>query len=182
MIMSQDLRLVLKAAFFSGEKHKDQRRRDAAETPYINHPLEVAHILMEEGGVTDAPTLAAALLHDTIEDTSTTREELLMIFGREVAELVVELTDLKTTTPEDKKRRELDHAQRLSEKAKRIKLADKTANIRDLATMPPANWGVDRTVDYFDFAAQIVEAVGDASPELVAVFMRDYYHFKPHRD
>lgn len=182
MSMNNELCLVLRAAFFSGEKHKDQRRRDAAETPYINHPLEVAHILMEEGGVTDATTLAAALLHDTIEDTNTTREELLMVFGREVAELVVELTDLKTTAPEDKKRRELAHAYTLSDKAKRIKLADKTANIRDLATMPPANWDLERTVAYFDFAAKIVEATGDASPELVSVFMRDYRHFKPHQD
>lgn len=177
--MNQDLRLVLKAAFFSGEKHKDQRRRDVDETPYINHPLEVAYILMEEGGVTDAATLAAALLHDTIEDTHTTREELAMVFGREVSDLVVELTDLKTTAPEDKKRRELAHAYELTDKAKRIKLADKTANIRDLATMPPVNWPIERTVDYFDFAAQIVEATADASPELRAVFMRDYQHFKP---
>jgi guanosine-3',5'-bis(diphosphate) 3'-pyrophosphohydrolase len=177
--INPDLQLVLKAAFYSGEKHKNQRRRDVAETPYINHPLEVAYILMSEGGVTDAATLAAALLHDTIEDTNTTREELLMVFGREVSELVVELTDLATTTPEDKKRRELEHAYKLSDKAKRIKLADKTANIRDLSTMPPANWDLHRKICYFEFAARIVEATGDASPELVSVFLRDYNHFKP---
>lgn len=177
--MSQDLCLVLRAAFFSGEKHKDQRRRDASETPYINHPLEVAFILMEEGGVTDAATLAAALLHDVIEDTNTTREELTMVFGREISSLVVELTDLKTTAPEDKKRRELEHAHNLSTKAKQIKLADKTANIRDLATMPPANWSLQRKIDYFDFALEIAKATCEAAPELMKVFTRDYEHFRP---
>ena len=177
--MSKDLCLLLRAAFFSGEKHKDQRRRDESGTPYINHPLEVAYILMEEGGVTDAATLAAALLHDTIEDTNTTREELLMVFGREVSDLVVELTDLKCTAPEDKKRLELAHAHHLSTKAKQIKLADKTANIRDLVTMPPANWDHQRKTAYFDFALQIAKATEDASPELMTVFMRDYQHFKP---
>lgn len=177
--MSKEMCMVLRAAFFSGEKHKDQRRRDASETPYINHPLEVAYILMEEGGITDAHTLAAALLHDTIEDTNTTREELLMIFGKEVSDLVVELTDLKTTAPEDKKRRELDHAHHLSPKAKLIKLADKTANIRDLVTMPPANWDIQRKSAYFEFAAEIAHAVADASPVLTEVFMRDFDHFKP---
>lgn len=177
--MSKELCMVLRAAFFSGEKHKDQRRRDVSETPYINHPLEVAYILMEEGGITDAPTLAAALLHDTIEDTNTTREELLMVFGKEVSDLVVELTDLKTTAPEDKKMRELEHAHHLSSKAKQIKLADKTANIRDLVTMPPAHWDLQRKADYFEFAAEIAKAVSDASPELLDVFMRDFNHFKP---
>ena len=108
--MSEDLSLVLRAAFFSGEKHKKQRRRDAEETPYINHPLEVAYILLDEGGVTDAATLAAALLHDTLEDTDTTREELAMVFGHEVSNLVVELTDLESVLPEHKKKRELDRA------------------------------------------------------------------------
>lgn len=179
--MSKDLSLVLKAAFFAGEKHKDQRRRDADETPYINHPLEVAFILIDEGGISDAATLAAALLHDTIEDTNTTREELSLIFGREVSNLVVELTDLKSTLPAEKKQRELDHAHHLSEKAKLVKLADKTANIRDLATMPPANWDTQRKADYFEFALEIAKITSSASPLLMEAFMRDYQHFKPHK-
>lgn len=178
--MSKELCMVLRAAFFAGEKHKDQRRKDANQTPYINHPLEVAFILMEEGGVTDAATLAAALLHDTIEDTNTTREELALIFGREISDLVVELTDLKTTAPEIKKQSELEHAKHLTPKAKLVKLADKTANIRDLVTMPPADWDLRRKKDYFDFAHEIAEITGEVSPELLAVFMRDYSHFRPH--
>ena len=177
--MSEDLTLVLKAAFFSGEKHKKQRRRDADETPYINHPLEVAYILLEEGGITDAPTLAAALLHDTLEDTDTTREELAMIFGHEISNLVVELTDLDSVLPDQKKQRELERAYNLSDKAKRVKIADKTANIRDLATMPPKNWDIKRQIEYFNFAKKIAEATASASPELEKVFMRDYQTFKP---
>lgn len=179
VVMSEDLSLVLRAAFFSGEKHKKQRRRDAEETPYINHPLEVAYILLDEGGVTDAATLAAALLHDTLEDTDTTREELAMVFGHEVSNLVVELTDLESVLPEHKKKRELERAHNLSEKAKRVKLADKTANIRDLATMPPKTWDIQRQIDYFDFAMKIAEATASASPALEKVFMRDYKQFKP---
>jgi len=177
--MSEDLSLVLKAAFFSGEKHKKQRRRDADETPYINHPLEVAYILLDEGGITDAATLAAALLHDTLEDTDTTREELAMVFGHEVSNLVVELTDLESVLPEQKKQRELERAYNLSDKAKRVKIADKTANIRDLATMPPKTWDIQRQIDYFDFAMKIAEATASASPALEKVFMRDYKQFKP---
>lgn len=78
----------------------------------------------------------------------------------------------------DKKRRELEHAHNLSPKAKQIKLADKTANIRDLATMPPANWSRQRKVDYFDFAQEIAKATAEAAPDLMKVFLRDYEHFK----
>lgn len=177
--MSEDLSIVLRAAFFSGEKHKKQRRRDADETPYINHPLEVAYILLDEGGVTDAPTLAAALLHDTLEDTDTTREELAMVFGHEISNIVVELTDLDSVLPEQKKQRELERAYNLSDKAKRVKIADKTANIRDLATMPPKNWDVKRQIEYFEFAKKIAEATASASRSLEKVFMRDYQLFKP---
>ena len=64
--------IVLQAALFAAEKHKNQRRMDAEASPYINHPIALANVLATEGGVTDGEVLCAALLHDTIEDTETT--------------------------------------------------------------------------------------------------------------
>lgn len=89
------LGLVITAAEFAAWKHRDQRRKDADASPYINHPIGLAQILWEEGGVTDPIVLAAALLHDTIEDTETTPEELRGRFGAMVAEIVAEVTDVK---------------------------------------------------------------------------------------
>jgi len=74
--MSKQTLLILKACEFAAEKHRNQRRKDQARTPYINHPLAVARVLAEEGGVKDADILAAAILHDTLEDTQTTIKEL----------------------------------------------------------------------------------------------------------
>jgi guanosine-3',5'-bis(diphosphate) 3'-pyrophosphohydrolase len=67
---------ILQAAQFAARKHKDQRRKDAASSPYINHPLSLASILREEGKVDDVRVIVAALLHDTIEDTDTDYDEI----------------------------------------------------------------------------------------------------------
>src|SRR5437762_8259474 len=90
-----DLALLLKALAFAAHKHRDQRRKDAQASPYINHPIALADVLVNEAGVTDVEVLCAALLHDTIEDTETTPEELEREFGGEIAEIVIELTDNK---------------------------------------------------------------------------------------
>jgi guanosine-3',5'-bis(diphosphate) 3'-pyrophosphohydrolase len=79
---------LLKAADFAAKKHRNQRRKDVAQTPYINHPIGVANILTAEGGVEDLAVLQAALLHDTVEDTDTTLQEIEEHFGREVRDLV----------------------------------------------------------------------------------------------
>jgi hypothetical protein len=73
--------LLLRAAFFAAHKHKDQRRKDAGSSPYINHPLTLATVLHEDGDVDDADVIAAALLHDTVEDTETSYAELRGLFG-----------------------------------------------------------------------------------------------------
>ena len=67
---------LLKAIEFASPKHSKQRRKDKDASPYINHPIAVTHLLADTGGVTDLMTLVAAVLHDTIEDTKTTAEEL----------------------------------------------------------------------------------------------------------
>ena len=131
-----DIKLILRAAAFAARKHRDQRRKDAEASPYINHPLELARVLAEVGEVTDSATLCAALLHDTIEDTDATQEELAREFGAEIAALVVEVTDDKSLAKAERKRQQVEHAAHLSPKAKLVKLADKISNLSDVATRP----------------------------------------------
>ena len=138
-----DTTLILRAAAFAARKHRDQRRKDAEASPYINHPLELARVLAEVGGVTDAATLCAALLHDTIEDTKTTRDELVGAFGEEIAALVAEVTDDKNLLKAERKRMQVEHAATISDKAKRVKLADKISNLTDVANSPPADWSLE---------------------------------------
>jgi (p)ppGpp synthase/HD superfamily hydrolase len=86
--------IVLAASAFAAHKHRDQRRKGAEGSPYINHPIAVANVLANEAGIIDPIILAAALLHDTIEDTDTTPEELELKFGNDFAAIVIEVTDV----------------------------------------------------------------------------------------
>ena len=161
---------ILKAAAFAAHKHRDQRRKDAAASPYINHPIALANILANEGGILDAVVIAAALLHDTLEDTETTPEELQELFGADVAGVVVEVTDDKSLPKAERKQLQIEHAAHISERAKLVKLADKIANIRDVADAPPAGWSLPRRREYFDWAKQVVDGLGDISPALRRAF------------
>jgi guanosine-3',5'-bis(diphosphate) 3'-pyrophosphohydrolase len=161
---------VLKAAQFAAEKHRHQRRKDAHASPYINHPIELAKLLANEGGITDAEVLCAALLHETIEDTETTAEELRAEFGDAITDIVLEVTDDKMLSKEDRKRLQIEHAPHASHKAKLVKLADKICNLRDIVSSPPAKWSIERKQEYFDWAAKVVAGVRDAHAGLAAVF------------
>ena len=113
-------------------------------SPYINHPIALVSILTVEASINDRDTLCAALLHDTIEDTKTSAEELVEAFGGPVASLVQEVTDDKQLQKAERKLRQIEHAAHLSPKARSVKLADKIANLRDVADSPPANWPLVR--------------------------------------
>jgi guanosine-3',5'-bis(diphosphate) 3'-pyrophosphohydrolase len=169
-----DLGLVLRAAQFAALKHKDQRRKDAKATPYINHPISLAEVLHTDGGVRDPVVIAAALLHDTIEDTETTYDELRGQFGAEVADTVVELTDTKFVGKKARKRLQVARAKRASECAKQVKLADKICNLRDILASPPADWSLERRQEYFDWAKSVVDQVRGVNPKLERVFDRLY--------
>ena len=132
---------LLKAIEFASRKHSTQRRKDKDASPYINHPIAVTHLLADTGGVTDLVTLMAAVLHDTIEDTKTTAEELEAQFGRTVRKVVEEVTDDKSPEKTERKRLQVDHASHLSSRAKAIKLADKIANVQDVTDAPPPKLG-----------------------------------------
>ncbi len=150
---------ILHAAHFAARKHADQRRKNAAASPYVNHPLEVAHILATVGGVTDEDILVAAILHDTVEDTDTTADELAEVFGERVAGLVMECTDDKSLPKAERKRLQVVHAPTKSPEAKQIKLADKTSNLRGILTDPPADWSVSRQREYVEWAERVVEGL-----------------------
>ena len=163
-------RKVFQALAFAAHKHRDQRRKDAGASPYINHPIALADILVNEGGVTDHVVLCAAILHDTIEDTETTYEELVSAFGREIADVVAEVTDDKSLDKAERKLLQIKHAAHASPRAKLVKLADKTCNLRDIATAPPADWSAERRLEYFDWAKQVVASVRGTNAALEAAF------------
>jgi len=144
--------------------------RIADASPYINHPIALANVLANEGGVTDVVVLSAAVLHDTIEDTNTTAEELTAIFGAKITATVLDVTDDKSLDKHDRKQRQIEHAPHISKEAKLVKLADKICNLRDILAAPPADWSPERKQGYFDWAAKVVAGVRGVHPELEAVF------------
>lgn len=163
---------LLAAATFSAERHRDQRRKGERVTPYINHPLEVAERIARIGGVHDIEVLVAAILHDTIEDTETTAEEIELQFGPTVASLVLEVTDDRLLTSMERKRLEIEHAPLLTPRAKLIKLADKICNVADTEANPPTSWTRQRRRDYLDFAEQIALGCRGTNAALDAEFER----------
>ena len=163
--------LVIRAAAFAAHKHREQRRKDVDATPYINHPLSLARVLVEEGDVHDPVVLAAAILHDTIEDTRTTEEELIEQFGKEVAAIVAEVTDNKNLSGATRKELQVEHAPTLSARAKLVKLADKISNVRDIGgPNGPVDWPSARKREYFAWAVRVVTAMGSVHPVLEAKF------------
>src|SRR5256714_6464030 len=120
--MKGELALLLKALAFAAHKHRDQRRKDAEASPYINHPIALADVLVNEGGVTDFEVLCAALLHDTVEDTATTHEELVDAFGSRIARIVAEVTDDQDLPKQERQRHPIERAPLLSRVAQTLKL------------------------------------------------------------
>jgi GTP diphosphokinase / guanosine-3',5'-bis(diphosphate) 3'-diphosphatase len=166
--------LVLKALAFAAHKHRDQRRKDPRASPYINHPIALANVLMNEAGVRDPKVICAALLHDTVEDTETSPEELEANFGRSIRDIVLEVTDDKSLTRSERKRLQIVHARELSRRAKLVKLADKICNLRDISESPPEGWDLKRQQDYFDWAKKVIDRIRGTSRKLEAAFDAAY--------
>ncbi|KAL1140172.1 hypothetical protein AAG570_000104 [Ranatra chinensis] len=170
-IILQDL---IRCINFAAIKHKDQRRKDPESTPYINHPIGVAHILLEEGGVSDLEVLEAALLHDTVEDTDTSFEEIEAMFGPRVCAIVREVTDDKTLPKATRKllqaqknkvltlisgKFQIETAPKSSKEAKLVKMADKLYNLRDLRRCTPEGWTQPRVDEYFEWASKVIDGL-----------------------
>jgi guanosine-3',5'-bis(diphosphate) 3'-pyrophosphohydrolase len=169
-----ELRPILRALAFAAHKHRDQRRKDARASPYINHPIALADILCSEGGIDDPDVLCAALLHDTVEDTDTDPEQLEAELGARIRDLVLEVTDDKRLPKAERKRLQIERAGSLSQGAKLVKLADKIANLRDVANCPPTSWSLERRQEYFDWAKAVVDRLRGVHPGLEAVFDAAY--------
>jgi guanosine-3',5'-bis(diphosphate) 3'-pyrophosphohydrolase len=151
-----DVSLIMQAADFAARRHVGQRRKGAAAEPYVNHLLEVAALLAEATGGSDAALIAAALLHDTLEDTATEYEELDARFGADIAALVAAVTDDKSLPKAERKRRQIESAPSAAARVKLLKIADKTSNVRALVVSPPSNWDIARVADYIDWAERVV--------------------------
>lgn len=161
---------VLHALHFAAEKHRDQRRKGAEAAPYINHIIEVVQLLAHSGGVTDAVTLQAAILHDTLEDTQTLPEELEAMFGLAVRRVVEEVTDNKRLPKAERKRLQIAHAPHASRHAQQIKIADKISNVRAIAHTPPADWPLARRQEYLDWTEAVVRGCRGCNPALEQVY------------
>ena len=157
---------LLAAVLFAARKHRRQRRKDSERTPYINHPIAVAEALSRLGGIADLATLLAAILHDTLEDTETTTRELEEEFGREVCQLVQEVTDNMSLPDPERKRLQIVHAPHLSAAAQQIKVADKLCNLLDLTPDQPMGWTLERKLGYLDWAEKVVAGCHGCSREL----------------
>ncbi|CFB65616.1 Bifunctional (p)ppGpp synthase/hydrolase relA [Pandoraea apista] len=161
---------LLSAIQFAAERHRNQRRKDVESSPYINHPIAVANLLATTGEVRDVAVLQAAVLHDTIEDTHTTVDELRLLFGQEVAQIVVEVTDDKSLPKQRRKDPQVQLAPAKSDKAALIKIADFTCNLRDLVSAPPPQWSTERRMEYFDWSARVVAKLRCENVSLLRAF------------
>ncbi len=147
---------LLQALAFAADKHRNQRRKDAAATPYVNHCVRVAEVLAVVGQETDPDILIAAVLHDTIEDTATSAADVEEHFGPTVRRIVEEVTDDKRLPKMERKRLQVDHAPTLSRGAKLIKLADKIQNVLDVTHTPPPDWSLARRQEYLEWTNDVV--------------------------
>lgn len=175
MTEDKDLKLLIKALAFAADKHRNQRRKNVDASPYINHPISLADILCNEAHVTDVKVICGALLHDTVEDTETTKEELEIEFGHQISGIVMDVTDDKTI--KDKQRRkqlQIEHAAHISDPAKLVKLADKISNLRDVANDPPSDWSLQRRREYFDWAKRVIDQLRGVHPGLEVLFDEVY--------
>ncbi|HIB19813.1 MAG TPA: bifunctional (p)ppGpp synthetase/guanosine-3',5'-bis(diphosphate) 3'-pyrophosphohydrolase [Alphaproteobacteria bacterium] len=165
-----DTVLITRALHFAAERHSNHRRKGQAQEPYVNHLAEVAELVASATEGKDANLVAAALLHDTIEDTVTVPEELVTIFNSDVARLVREVTDDKSLPKQDRKDLQVANAPEKSTRAKLLKLADKTSNLRSIASSPPENWNTERKQEYIDWSSKVGAGLKGVNPWLEARF------------
>ncbi len=169
-----DVVRMARALDFAARKHVAQRRKGEAGEPYVNHLAEVALLLAEATGGRDANLIIAGLLHDTIEDQGVTFEELAGHFGSDVATLVAEVTDDRTLAKAERKRLQVATAPHKSERARMLKIADKTANLHSVLTSPPKHWSAERADEYFAWARRVVDGCRGVNAQLEAAFETAY--------
>jgi (p)ppGpp synthase/HD superfamily hydrolase len=175
--LRESLALVSRAADFAARRHVSQRRKGASQEPYVNHLAEVAHLLAQTAQQPNTQLLAAAWLHDTLEDTCPTKEEFDKVkaeietqFGPAVLALVLEVTDDKSLPQEVRKRLQIETTGGKSCEARLLKLADKTSNLFAMAVSPPAGWDTARIAAYVKWAEDVVVSCRGLNAELEKTF------------
>lgn len=170
--MPQDIEVnrILEAAIFAAQKHQGHVRKDKQGSPYITHPLQVAQTLWEIGGVLESKILVAAILHDTIEDTDTTPNEIHRAFGGEILNIVLEVTDDKSLDRLERKRLQIVHAPGLSHPARLIKLGDKLVNCSDILQNPPRYWPLVRRQEYIQWCTDVIAQIRGTNASLEEAF------------
>lgn len=173
----EDIKKYTAAMNFASIRHQKQRRHNKDKTPYINHPIGVANMLANEGDITDLNTLMGALLHDTVEDTETTFDEIEDNFGKVIRKIVEEVSDNKALPKEERKRLQVEHAASCSPEAKLIKLADKLYNLRDLSSPAgvPEGWSQQRINEYFIWAKEVIDNLRGTNSKLEASLDEVFY-------
>ena len=169
MFENSDISLILRAFRFAAQKHRKQRRKDG-ETPYINHLIDVAEVLWRDGNVRDPEIIVAGILHDTLEDTQSTPEEIRSHFGEKILAWVQEVSDDKSLAKEERKQLQIMRASSSSDGAKHIKIADKICNIRDLLRNPPADWPLERIQQYIRWSNQVMAGLRGCNAQLESVY------------
>jgi len=165
--------MIETADSFAERRHAGQFRKNGT-TAYISHPRTVLNILRDEAGITDPDTLAAALLHDTIEDTGATYAMLVSLFGETVADVVSEISDDKSLSKQARKDAQVAHAPHYSDRAALVKIADKIANMRDIIAEPAPDWDAARKIAYYEHARAVVTAIGPRHGRLNELFETQY--------
>jgi (p)ppGpp synthase/HD superfamily hydrolase len=164
----QEIQQICSALEFAADKHRLQTRKNPEKTPYISHPIGVAYNLMSVGEVRDSSIIMGALLHDTVEDTQTTFEEIEAKFGKQVTGYVRELTDDRSLAKEARKRLQVINASNRSKGAAQIKLADKLYNLNDLFINPPDDWTQARIDRYYEWAQSVVDRLPKSNDKLLS--------------
>ena len=164
--MGEDL---IRALQYAAEHHRLQRRKGYRKLPYINHLIKVVYHLMAKGEEKDQDLLMAAALHDIVEDTEVNQHDLEKRFGKKVADIVMELSDNMGLPYLRRKNLQVKNAKSLSNEAKKIRIADKTCNIRDIINYP-LSWTPKRKLEYIHFAEKVVDEIRGVSPKLEIAF------------
>ena len=170
----ESVRRILAAAHFAAEKHAQQKRKGENGEPYFNHLLEVAELVAASSPQLDVELVMAAFLHDTVEDTGVTLQELEQQFGKDVADLVAEVTDDKSLPKETRKQLQVEHTPEKSPRAQTLKLADKISNLRAIIASPPVGWSRERKQQYFEWARQVVSGIATPNEFLKSEFDKAY--------
>lgn len=177
---SNDISGFLKAFRFAAQKHQHQRRKDERAVPYINHLIAVAETLWEVGEIRDIDTIVAGILHDTLEDTDTSPDELADTFGARVCSIVEEVTDDKDLAKQLRKRLQIEHAGHATLEARQVKLADKICNVHDLIESPPASWSWERQREYVNWAEKVINGLRGSNKQLEQYFDEICHQVRQH--